>query len=116
MLATWPLHLLLSATPGLHPAANCGEHDRATIWQRTPPPPRAVDGLPQTPPATAATAANPASATTVSSLIACGCRSGRYGRFGGKYVPETLIVALQELEDAYDAARKDPAFQVASAT
>lgn len=30
----------------------------------------------------------------------------------GKYVPETLIVALQELEEAYQEARRDPAFQV----
>lgn len=29
-----------------------------------------------------------------------------------KYVPETLIVALQELEDAYAEASKDPAFLV----
>ncbi|GMA14861.1 tryptophan synthase subunit beta [Deinococcus metallilatus] len=35
---------------------------------------------------------------------------GRYGRFGGRYVPETLIPALDELERAYRAAKKDPAF------
>ncbi|GAA5531633.1 tryptophan synthase subunit beta [Deinococcus aluminii] len=35
---------------------------------------------------------------------------GRYGRFGGRYVPETLIPALDELERAYSAAKKDPAF------
>ncbi len=35
---------------------------------------------------------------------------GRYGRFGGKYVPETLIPALDELEAAYQAARQDPSF------
>ena len=38
--------------------------------------------------------------------------TGRYGRFGGKYVPETLIVALEELEAAYREARADPAFNV----
>ncbi|GIW04622.1 MAG: tryptophan synthase beta chain [Thermomicrobiales bacterium] len=36
---------------------------------------------------------------------------GRFGRFGGKYAPETLMPALEELEAAYDAARRDPAFQ-----
>ncbi|PRW33003.1 tryptophan synthase beta chain 1 isoform A [Chlorella sorokiniana] len=36
--------------------------------------------------------------------------TGRFGKYGGKYVPETLIVALQELEDAYAEASKDPAF------
>lgn len=38
--------------------------------------------------------------------------SGRFGKFGGKYVPETLIVALTELEQAYAEAIKDPAFTV----
>ena len=36
---------------------------------------------------------------------------GRYGRFGGKYAPETLMPALDELEAAYAAAQRDPAFQ-----
>lgn len=35
---------------------------------------------------------------------------GRYGRFGGRYVPETLIPALDELEAAYQAAKADPGF------
>ncbi len=35
---------------------------------------------------------------------------GRYGPFGGKYVPETLMYALQELEDAFRAAVQDQAF------
>ena len=35
---------------------------------------------------------------------------GRYGRFGGRYVPETLIPALDELQAAYQAARHDPTF------
>ncbi|EYB67873.1 tryptophan synthase subunit beta [Deinococcus phoenicis] len=35
---------------------------------------------------------------------------GRYGRFGGRYVPETLIPALDELERAYLAAKADPAY------
>jgi tryptophan synthase beta chain len=34
----------------------------------------------------------------------------RFGAFGGRYVPETLIPAIDELERAYDAARVDPAF------
>ncbi|HEY9228648.1 MAG TPA: tryptophan synthase subunit beta, partial [Gemmatimonadaceae bacterium] len=36
--------------------------------------------------------------------------SDRFGVFGGRYVPETLIPALDELERAYDEARVDPAF------
>ncbi|GHF30529.1 tryptophan synthase beta chain [Deinococcus metalli] len=35
---------------------------------------------------------------------------GRYGRFGGRYVPETLIPALDELDRAYQTAKQDPAF------
>ncbi len=34
----------------------------------------------------------------------------RFGEFGGRYVPETLVAAHEELEAAYDAARHDPAF------
>ena len=37
--------------------------------------------------------------------------TGRFGEFGGRYVPETLIPALDELEAAYDAARADASFQ-----
>jgi tryptophan synthase beta chain len=34
----------------------------------------------------------------------------RFGVFGGRYVPETLIPAIDDLERAYDEARTDPAF------
>ena len=37
--------------------------------------------------------------------------SDRFGAFGGRYVPETLIPALEELETAYGAAKDDPKFQ-----
>ena len=36
--------------------------------------------------------------------------SGRFGPYGGRYVPETLIAALDDLTALYDAAREDPAF------
>ncbi len=36
--------------------------------------------------------------------------AGRFGRYGGRYVPETLVPALLELEEAYAAASADPAF------
>ncbi len=35
----------------------------------------------------------------------------RFGPFGGRYVPETLIPALDELEAAFETARQDAAFQ-----
>lgn len=35
---------------------------------------------------------------------------GRFGRFGGRYVPETLMGALDELEQAYADASADPSF------
>jgi tryptophan synthase beta chain len=37
--------------------------------------------------------------------------STRFGPYGGRYVPETLIAALDELEAAYAEAVEDPAFQ-----
>jgi tryptophan synthase beta chain len=37
--------------------------------------------------------------------------AGRFGAYGGRYVPETLMAALQELEQAYAEAKDDPAFQ-----
>ncbi len=36
---------------------------------------------------------------------------GRFGRFGGRYVPDTLVSALLELEEAYAEARKDATFE-----
>jgi tryptophan synthase beta chain len=35
---------------------------------------------------------------------------GRFGEFGGQYVPETLMTAVNEISHAYAAAREDPAF------
>ncbi|MFH1598938.1 MAG: tryptophan synthase subunit beta [Pseudomonadota bacterium] len=37
--------------------------------------------------------------------------AGHFGRYGGVFVSETLVEPLRELEAAYDAARRDPAFQ-----
>lgn len=37
-------------------------------------------------------------------------KAGRYGRFGGQFVPETLMTALIELETAYENAKVDPTF------
>ena len=36
---------------------------------------------------------------------------GHFGPYGGRFVPETLMTALLDLEREYDAARKDPAFR-----
>ena len=36
---------------------------------------------------------------------------GRFGPYGGRYVPETLMVPLFELERAYESAKSDPQFQ-----
>jgi tryptophan synthase beta chain len=38
-------------------------------------------------------------------------RPGRFGVYGGRYVPETLMAALVELEHAYDEAKADAAFR-----
>ena len=37
--------------------------------------------------------------------------AGKFGIYGGRYVPETLMNALNELEDAYLVAKSDPVFQ-----
>jgi tryptophan synthase beta chain len=36
---------------------------------------------------------------------------GRFGEFGGRYVPETLMHPVEELEQAFEAARTDPSFK-----
>ena len=36
---------------------------------------------------------------------------GKYGKYGGRFVPEVLMAAIKELEEAYSQARKDPLFQ-----
>jgi len=36
---------------------------------------------------------------------------GHFGPYGGRYVPEVLMAPIEELEQAYLAAREDPAFQ-----
>ena len=36
---------------------------------------------------------------------------GYFGNYGGRFVPETLVAPVQELQTAYFAARSDPAFQ-----
>ena len=38
-------------------------------------------------------------------------QAGRFGPFGGRFVPETLMSALEELEKAYSEARQDKGFQ-----
>src|SRR5712691_7291256 len=38
-------------------------------------------------------------------------KHGHFGRFGGRFVPETLMAPLIELERAYKAARRDRQFQ-----
>lgn len=37
-------------------------------------------------------------------------KTGRYGNFGGRFVPELLMQALLELEEVYETAKNDPAF------
>jgi tryptophan synthase beta chain len=39
-------------------------------------------------------------------------RGGHFGPYGGRYVPEVLMAPIEELENAYLAARDDPAFQL----
>jgi tryptophan synthase beta chain len=43
--------------------------------------------------------------------IATRAVTGRFGAYGGRYVPETLMAALEELEQAYAEAQADPLFR-----
>ena len=45
------------------------------------------------------------------SLLVTPGPDGRFGEFGGRYVPETLVPACQELEAAFADAWADPAFR-----
>src|SRR5882724_5956297 len=36
---------------------------------------------------------------------------GRFGPWGGRYVPETLMAALEELEREYEKTKRDPKFK-----
>ncbi len=39
-----------------------------------------------------------------------GEKKGRYGEYGGQYIPETLVPAVQEVERAYEHYKNDPVF------
>jgi tryptophan synthase beta subunit len=51
-----------------------------------------------------------ASATALKKKLAT--QAGRFGPYGGRYVPETLMAALDELERAYEKARRDKKFKL----
>ncbi|MCU0532673.1 MAG: tryptophan synthase subunit beta [Hydrococcus sp. Prado102] len=53
----------------------------------------------------------PLSSSQANSEIQYPDEFGRFGRYGGKYVPETLMPALSELETAYARYKNDPDFQ-----
>lgn len=38
-------------------------------------------------------------------------QAGFYGEYGGKFIPETLMYAIQELETTYEASKVDENFQ-----
>ncbi len=48
--------------------------------------------------------------STAASAASPGDVSGRFGKFGGRFVPETLVTALDELAATYAQASADPAF------
>ena len=53
----------------------------------------------------------PAAATAISKAVsAVPTPEGRFGAYGGSYVPETLVAALIQLREMYDSVRKDRSF------
>ncbi len=53
----------------------------------------------------------PSTITYTVTMTAIPDKRGRFGPFGGRYVPETLIPALDELTAVYQKARRDPKFR-----
>ena len=49
--------------------------------------------------------------STQPSIMSEPSESGRFGEFGGRFVPETLVPACQELERAFVEAWADPIFR-----
>ena len=49
--------------------------------------------------------------TLVNSLRTGPDASGHFGAYGGRFVAETLMPLILELEGAYEASKKDPSFQ-----
>ena len=59
-----------------------------------------------------AASANGATASSKPGIVAkSASASGRFGIYGGRYVPETLMAALEDLEREYEKAKRDPKFQ-----
>src|SRR5437764_2741681 len=53
---------------------------------------------------------SPASETAYSALSSVPDENGRFGEFGRRFVPETLMHALEQLTSEYSRAQDDPAF------
>src|SRR5450631_442694 len=53
----------------------------------------------------------PPRVSPVSSRSGSANEPGRFGVYGGRYVPETLVAALEELEREYEKAKRDPKFK-----
>ena len=50
------------------------------------------------------------STSSTSSTVGAGAGAGRFGAYGGRYVPEALVAALEQLDEARLKANIDPAF------
>ena len=63
-----------------------------------------------------ATATDKAKDAKLNTFAAAPTSAGFFGLFGGRFVAETLMPLILDLEQAYDAAKADPAFQPSSPT
>ena len=94
----------------LDPLRYAADNRRFGTWPQGPPQDNArviCQGhfMPATTPAAGRTAAGQSASSHVPDA------AGRFGDFGGRYVPETLMRALEELFAAYEEAKQDPKFQ-----
>ncbi|MCU1689068.1 MAG: trpB [Pseudonocardiales bacterium] len=60
---------------------------------------------------TSTASAAPASAAPESPFVSEPDATGHFGEFGGRFVPEALVAALDQLTDAFHSAQADPAFR-----
>ena len=114
--STWPP--ASRRRPATRTRSRCATSS-ATPGRPSPPATRATSDAPPydweeepyRPVASVAAARDPVGADDRADVMGDPTPTGRFGRFGGRFVPETLVPACEELEAAFGEAWADPAFR-----